>query len=87
MLERSSSRTTSRSLLLQCAQTRDHISDLQAVDRALGVDSRPGKWPKSGSSVCFARLIVSMRLPGLAEDEGRASPQRRAIRGVYRAGA
>lgn len=78
------------SLLLQAAQTADHIAGLQAVIEQLGIECCPKELAEIRQQrLAFARLIVALRLPpGLIEGEGQARrPQRRAIRGVYRGGA
>jgi len=77
------------SLLLQACQTSDHIAELQAVIETLGVDCAPKELAEIRQQrLAFARLIVSLRLPGGLEGDGNARrPQRRAIRGVYRGGA
>jgi hypothetical protein len=77
------------SLLLQACQTCDHIAELQAVIETLGVDCAPKELAEIRQQrLAFARLIVSLRLPGGLEGEGQVRrPQRRAIRGVYRGGA
>lgn len=77
------------SLLLQACQTADHIAELQAVIETLGVDCAAKELAEIRQQrLAFARLIVSLRLPGGLEGEGQGRrPQRRAIRGVYRAGA
>jgi hypothetical protein len=77
------------SLLLQACQCADHIAGLQAVIEQLGVDCAPKDLAEIRQQrLAFARLIVSLRLPGGLEGAGQARrPQRRAIRGVYRGGA
>jgi hypothetical protein len=78
------------SLLLQAAQTADHIAALQRVIEQLGVDCAHRELAEIRQQrLTLARLLVSLRLPsGLEGEEGQARrPQRRAIRGVYRGGA
>jgi hypothetical protein len=78
------------SLLLQAAQTADHIAALQAVIEQLGVDCAVRELAEIRQQrLAFARLVVALRLPpGLVEGEVQARrPQRRALRGVYRSGA
>jgi hypothetical protein len=78
-----------RNLLLQCAQTCDLISDLQATIEQLGVDTAGREMAEIRQQrLCLARLIVAMRLPsGLAEDGKPMRAQRRGLRGVYVSGA
>ena len=53
-----------RNLLLQCAQTCDLISDLQATIEQLGVDTAAREMAEIRQQrLCLARLIVAMRLP------------------------
>jgi hypothetical protein len=76
------------SMLLQAAQTCDHIAALQAVIEKLGVDCALKELAEIRQQrLAFARQLVALRLPSGLEGEGQTRrPQRRAIRGVYRGG-